>query len=110
MKESYGERLATHTGPVSCAAIREGGSEALIGVRTGQVYSRERELLRGADAVGECGRPHSVHRYRKVYQNPARSETPSTYGNTSHGNREIPCPPETNGVAGRIGKSKDVRR
>ncbi len=110
MKESYGEGLATHTGPESCGAARKGGVEALTGVRAGRVFSRERNLLRGADAVGECGRPHSVHRYRKVSRNPARSDTPSTHGNTSHENRENPCPPETNGVAGRIGKSKDVRR
>lgn len=41
---------------------------------------------------------------------PARSETPCMHGNTSHGNREIPRPPTTMGVVGRIGKSKDVRR
>ena len=110
MKESYGEGLATHTGPESCGAAREGGIEALTGVRAGRVFSRERTILRGADAVGESGRPHLVHRDRKVRRSPARSETPSTYGNTSHENREIPCPPETNGVPGRVGKSKDVRR
>jgi len=110
MKESYVEGLATHTGPESCTTACEGSVEALTGVRTGRVFSREKHLLWGADAVGECGRPHPVHRNRKVHCNPARSETPSTYGNTSHENREIPCLPETNGVAGRIGKSKDVRR
>jgi RNA-directed DNA polymerase len=110
MKESYGEGLATHTGPESCGAAREGGVEALTGVRAGWVFSRESTFLRGADAVGESGRPHSVHRNRKVRWSPARSETPSTYGNTPHENREIPCPPGTNGVPGRVGKSKDVRR
>jgi hypothetical protein len=29
MKEPYGEGLATHTGPESCGAAREGGIEAL---------------------------------------------------------------------------------
>lgn len=29
MKESYSEGLASHTGPESCVAIREGGCEAL---------------------------------------------------------------------------------
>jgi RNA-directed DNA polymerase len=37
MKESYGEGLATHTGPESCGASREGGVEALTGGRAGQV-------------------------------------------------------------------------
>ena len=110
MKESYDEGLAIHIGLESCAADCEGGSEALTEERAGWVCSRENETLRGADAVGESGRPHRVHRKRKVYWNPARSETPSTYGNTSHENREIPCPPETKGVTGRIGKSKDERR
>jgi RNA-directed DNA polymerase len=110
MKESYGEGLATHTGPESCGAARKSGVEALTGVRAGRVLSRERHLLRGADAVGEGGRPHSEHRNRKVLRNPARSETLGTYGNTSHENREIPCPSGTNGLPGRVGKSKDVRR
>ena len=110
MKESYGEGLATHTGPESCGAAREGGVEALTGVRAGRVLSRERTFLRDADAVGESGRPHPVHRYREVLGSPARSETPSTQGNISHENREIPCPPGADGASRRVGKSKDARR
>ena len=110
MKESYDEGAATHIGLESCAAACEGSSEALTKERAGRVYSRESTILRGADAVGVSGRPHPVHRNRKVRRSPARSETASTYGNTSHENREIPCPPEMNGILGRIGKSKDVRR
>jgi len=110
MKKSYDEGLATHIGPESCATACKGSGEALTGVRAGRVFSRESDMLRGADAVRECGRPHPVHRNREVRRSPARSETPSTYGNTSHGNREIPCSPGTNGVPGRIGKSEDVRR
>jgi hypothetical protein len=110
MKESYSEGLAIHTGPKSCGATREGGAEALTGERSGRVLSRERSLLRDADTLGGCGRPHWMHRYRKAHRGPARSQTPSTYGNTSHGNREIPGPPAAVVVAGRIGKSKDTRR
>ena len=51
MQESYGEGLATHTGLESCGDVRKGGAEALTEVRAGQVFSRERTLLRGADAV-----------------------------------------------------------
>ena len=47
MKESYGEGLATHTGPESCAVAREGGGEALTGERAGRVFSRERALTPG---------------------------------------------------------------
>jgi hypothetical protein len=107
MKELYGERLATHTGPESCGAAREGVAEALTGVRAGRVLSRESDLLRGADAVGESGRLHPTHRYREMRRDPARSETLCTYGNTSRGSREIPCLPRG---SGRVGKSKDVRR
>jgi RNA-directed DNA polymerase len=110
MKESYVEGLAAHDGPESCVAVRKSRSEALTGVRAGRVLSRERDSLRGADAVGGCGRPHSAHRYREMRRDPARSETPCMYGNTSRENREIPCPPVADGAAGRVGKSKDTRR
>ena len=110
MKESYGEGLATHADPESCGAACEGGVEALTGARTGRVFSRERDFLRDADAVGESGRPHQAHRYRERRLGPARSETPCTYEHTSRGSREIPWSPAADGVAGRVGKSKDVRR
>jgi hypothetical protein len=110
MKESYECEVATHIGPESCGAAREGGVEALTGVRAGRVFSREKHLLRDADAVGGSGRPHPVRRYREAHGSPARSQTPCTYGNTLPGNREIPRSPQTELVWGRIGKSKDARR
>ncbi len=110
MKESYVEGLAAHSGPESCVVAREGRGEALTGVRAGRVLSRERKSLRDADAVEEGGRPHSAHRYRGMRRDPARSETPCMYGNTSRENREIPCSPAADGAAGRVGKSKDTRR
>ena len=110
MKESCGEGLATHTGPESCGVARKGGVEALTGVRAGRVFSRESKILRGADAVRRSGRQHPARRYRETCRSPARSETPCTYGNTSLGNREIPCSPTADGAVGRVEKSKDVRR
>jgi hypothetical protein len=110
MKESYSEGIATHTGPESCGVARKGGAEALTGEGAGQVLSRVRNLLRDADAVGGCGRPRPVHRYREVQRSPARSETLSTHGNTSLGSREIPSPPRVTVALRRIGKSKDARR
>jgi RNA-directed DNA polymerase len=110
MQKSHDSGLATHIGPESCGAARKGGVEALTGERAGRVISRERNPLRDADAVGGCGRPHRVHRYREVCQSPARSETPCTYGSTSLGNREIPGVPRAAVALGRIGKSKDARR
>ncbi len=110
MKKSYESGSATHIGPESCGAARKGGVEALTGERAGRVFSRVRQSLRDADAVGESGRLDRVHRYREVRQSPARSETPCTYASTSRGNREIPGPPRAAVALGRIGKSKDERR
>jgi RNA-directed DNA polymerase len=110
MKKSHECEVATHIGPESCGAARKGGVEALTRERAGRVFSRVRDLLRDADAVGESGRHHLMHRYREVCQSPARSETPCTYGDTLHGNREIPSPPRAAVAVGRVGKSKDVRR
>jgi hypothetical protein len=110
MQKSYEGGTGTHIGPESCGAIRKNGVEALTGEGAGRVFSRVRNLLRAADAVRRSGRPHRVHRYREVYQSPARSETPCTYADTSHGNREIPGSPKAAVALGRVGKSKDVRR
>jgi|SRR5216684_4696720 len=95
MKESYGEGLAAHTGPESCAAVRE----ALTGVRAGRVFSRERAPLRSADAVRRSGRPYSVRRHRETRRSSARSETPSMYGHTSRENRESPWSPLADGAS-----------
>src|ERR1700730_669474 len=110
MKESYGEGLATHTGLKSCGDVREGGAEASTEVRAGQVFSRERTLLRGADAVGISGRPHRERRHRKTFPDPARSETLCTLEYTMPGNREVLELSAGDGTAGRVGKPKGVRR
>jgi RNA-directed DNA polymerase len=110
MQESYGEGVAIHTGPESCVDARKGGCEALTGERTGRAFSRERAILRDADAFGASGRPHSGRRYRKTPRSPARSQTPSMSGYTSYETRESPCPPAADGAAGRVGKSMDTRR
>src|SRR5487761_43644 len=83
MQKSYESGSATHIGPESCGAIRKNGVEALTGDRADRVFSRVRTSLRDADAVGESGRPHRVHRHREVCQSPARSETPCMYADTS---------------------------
>ena len=110
MEVSYSEGLAIHTGPESCGAAREGGIEALTGESAGRVFSRERVILRDADAVRRGGRQHRMRRYREAHSSPARSQTPSTYRNTSHGNRDIQRSPRAEIVLGRIGKSEDARR
>lgn len=110
MKESYAEGLATHSGPESCGVIRKGVIEALTGVRTGRLFSRERSKVRDADAVGMAEGTTVAHRYREMRSGPARSQAPCTYGNISHENREVLGSPAADGAAGRVGKSKDARR
>lgn len=51
VKVHYGEGVATHTAPESCALRREASREALTGVCVGQAVSGESNLVRGADAV-----------------------------------------------------------
>jgi hypothetical protein len=109
MRKSYEGGVATHIGPESCGAAREGGAEALTGKRTGRVFSREIQAW-DADAVRRGGRHHRAHRYGEVRQSPARSETPCTYVGTSRGNREVPGLPRAAMPRGRIGKSEDARR
>src|SRR2546428_9719949 len=72
MEVSYGEGVATHTGPESCAVVREGRGEALTGGRAGRVSSRENfGPLRGADAVETGGRQHRARRQRETRMDPA---------------------------------------
>lgn len=111
------ESLASHIGPESCAAAREGRGEALTGEGAGRVSSRvshalarKREAFRGADAVGECGRPHRVRRKGETQSDPARSGTPCMHRITLLGSREISRSPEALMASGRIGKPKGTRR
>jgi hypothetical protein len=110
MKVSRSEGLANHTGPESCGAAREDGVEALTGEGAGRVFSRETYTLRNADALRAGGRHNRIRRYREALPSSARSQTPSTYRSTLHGNREIPRSPMAKDGMGRIGKSEDVRR
>jgi RNA-directed DNA polymerase len=110
MQESYGEDLASHTDPESCTIVRKGGREALTGACAGGLLSRERMMVRGADAVSASGRPHPISRKGKRSGDLARSENLSMHRNTSRENREIPCSPVRHGKAGRIEKSQDVRQ
>ena len=51
MQVHYDEGVANRIDPESCAAAREGISEALTGERTGQPLSRESTLFPDADVV-----------------------------------------------------------
>ena len=109
MKESYVKGLANRNGSESCGGARKSDGEALTGERAGWVLSREMNLVRDADPVGERGRRQSAHRIGKGRWYPARSEAPGMYGSNLRENREILRPPKLARL-GRIEKSKDVRR
>lgn len=110
MRDSYVEEIANRNGPESCVVVGNCGGEALTGGDAGQVLSREKlNSIRGADAVDGSGRQHRTDRYRKIDEDPARSETLSMYPSISHGSREIPRLTGS-GIPVRIGNSEEVTR
>jgi hypothetical protein len=117
MKVSYSEGLATPTGSESCMFGGNAGHEALTGVRAGQVWSREIEPPSYSDGhfvvstlLNGGGRQNWERRYRETLSDLARSETLSMHASTLSGSREVPCSSASEGVADRIGKSKDAPR
>lgn len=91
MREPYGEGVATHSGPESCADGRKDVGEALTGVRAGRVSSPEKPLSTRVPTLsfegeGNTGGAASARRR----PDSAWSKTPRTHGNSSHGNREVP--------------------
>ena len=109
MKDSNVKGLANHDDPESCGGARKSDGEALTGESAGWVLSREIDLNRDADPVGEWGRPQSTFRIGKGRWYPARSETPGMHGSNLRENREI-LRSSKPARLGRIEKSKDVRR
>ena len=89
----YIEGVAIHGGPESCAVVREGGGEALTGVRAGRAIEPRKNRVRGADAVYRSGRQHRWWREREPRPDPARSENLCMYGISMRENREIPSSP-----------------
>ena len=111
MKESYDEGIASHIGPESCASAREGGGEALTGVRAGRVWSREIlfnsrvltlwdrwKATLGGSIARDPFRPCAVEGPGHVRKHPTREPG----GPVSGFRRE--------GSGGRIEKSKDPSR
>ncbi|MBO0695946.1 MAG: hypothetical protein J2P56_07570 [Verrucomicrobia bacterium] len=107
MKESYIEDPASHDGPESCVGVRKGAGEALTGVHTGGILSRETRRNQGADVVVLSGRPHDGVQQGEHAVDPARSETSGTCENSMRENREIPCFPSGHNPGGRVGKVED---
>jgi hypothetical protein len=91
MKELYGEGLATHADPESCAGPRKGAGEALTGAHAGRAIEPRKPLLLGADAVTACGRQHDLAQQCEHEIDLARSE--NSEGGRSDGVAcvESPC-------------------
>ncbi len=82
------EGLANHSGPESCAGIREGVSEALTGERAGQPWSCKRLKSR----VPTRFETWKATRTGALLRAPGRSgvvEDPGVRGSSLYGNREI---------------------
>ena len=88
MKVRYVEGLAIHSGPESCAVIREGVSEALTGERAGQPLSCER-LLSRVPTRFETWKATRTGALWRASGRPGVVEDPGMRGRFLYGNREI---------------------
>jgi len=93
MRELYIERVAPHGGPESCIAVREGGGEALTGVRAGRAIEPRNRVVQGADVVGNTEGCIVDGVMRESSADPARSVNHGMYGISMRENREVPPPP-----------------
>ena len=105
MKESNIEGVAIHDGPESCAVARKDDGEALTGVHTGGVLSREIRHFRAPTLLTEAEGNTPAVVMRETASGPARSETPCTYGNLHAREPGGPGVARDDGVAGRVGKA-----
>jgi hypothetical protein len=71
----YGEGVANHIDPESCAGVRKGLGEALTGEHMGQPLSRERRIVPGADAVRTAEGNMDGRAIRERSDDPAWSQT-----------------------------------
>lgn len=118
MKELYGEGLATHTDPESCAGSRKGAGEALTGAHAGRAIEPRKQLLLGADAVVMSGRQHEPAQNCERGIGLARSKN----SGSREGRKGMhawnlharepgdPWPAHRDGAMGRGGKAKAVTR
>jgi hypothetical protein len=101
----YGEGLAIHTDPESCAGTREGTGEALTGARIGGVSSGVSYVIRGADVVVACRRQQGEGRHRKVLTHPASSLDPQHVRTSSVREPGDLRPALGSRAQGRVGKA-----
>lgn len=93
--------------PESCAVAREGGGEALTGVRAGRPWSRENPGPRCRRTWTGLEGNISHAAICEACEDRARSKNPCMHASTRRGSRETSWPPEVR-APGREGKSKDA--
>ena len=109
-KSPTSKELATRDGPESCAGAREGGGEALTGVRAGRVIEPRNPLDRGADAVDRSGRPHRQAALSRAAGGPRAVEDPVHVRNLHAREPGGPVPARPGDHrAGRSGNAEAVR-
>ena len=105
MKEPYGEGVASHTGPESCAGRRKAVGEAMTGEHAGRPSGFEITST-GMPTPQNGGEGHThgdVNRELPV--DPAESKNLRMRGRSMHGNREIPSLLAEDGTANRPEKA-----
>ena len=110
MRTLWIEGIASHDNPESCVFARKGRREALTGAHAGTDIELRNHIDWGADAVHVGGRQDGRVRHREHHNGPAKSKTRRMRGVSMCENREILCPPDLDGGAGRIGKAKATSR
>jgi len=89
MEELYAEGVAIHGGPESCVGAREGGGEALTGVRVGRaIESRNHHF--GVPTPSPWWKATRPVALCESLAGPARSENHGMHGTSKCENREIP--------------------
>ena len=76
-------------------AVREGTGEALTGGSAGRELSREKYVTPGRRRFEVVRKATSAAPQSRGAAESRAVEDPGTHGRTLHGNREIPCLPET---------------
>jgi len=118
MKELYGEGLATHTDPESCAGSRKGAGEALTGAHAGRAIEPRKQLLLGADAVAIGRKATRARAKLRARVGLARSKNSGSRAgrkgmhawNLHAREPGDPWPAHRDGAMGRGGKAKAVTR
>src|SRR5271154_3667998 len=105
----YAEGVASHGGPESCAAAREGWGEALTGVRAGRAIEPRNHMFRGCPRCRKSGRQHLRQRYARAAAGPRAVTDPWHVRNLHAREPGEPGPARPRGLrAGRSGNAEAV--